>query len=200
VAECVSKLGRRAVLVCGDLADPDAPERIVSETVERLGGLAVLVNNASIFEETPFEQADAVTWERFFRVNALAPALLAREAAPIMRGGGGGRVINLIDIYVERPLRRFAPYVVSKGALTALTRSLAVELAPEITVNGVAPGIAVFPPDYDEQTRQRLIRRVPLQREGSPEQIARVVRFLAAEGDYITGQVIVVDGGRSIQP
>jgi len=200
VADAVRAMGRKATLVCGDLADASVPERLVVETVKQLGGLAVLVNNAAIYERIPLREAEAGTWERYWRINTLAPALLARAAGPIMQQWGQGCIVNLIDSYVDRPPRNLAPYLASKGALAALTRALAVELAPQVTVNGVSPGIAIFPEGYDEETRRRLIARVPLQRAGSTEQIAQAVRFLATEGDYITGQILSVDGGRSIQP
>lgn len=197
VGRLVRRKGRRAALVRGDLADPATPERLVREVVESLGRLDVLVNSASSFDRTPFEQVDAAAWERTFAVNTIAPALLARAAAPAMRSGGGGRIVNLIDIMAERAVKGYAAYLASKAALASVTRSLALELAPEITVNGVAPGIAVFPEHYDQATRQRLVLRVPLGRPGSPEEVARLVRFLVTEGDYITGAIIPIDGGRS---
>jgi len=166
--------------------------------VRDLGRLDVLVNNASVFEKTPIEQADAAAWERILRTNTIAPALLARAAAPIMRQAGAGRIVNLIDILADRPIKGYGPYCASKAALAGLTRSLALELAPEITVNGIAPGVAVFAEDYDQDLGSRLTAKVPLKRTGSPEEIAAVVRFLVAQGDYITGQIIAVDGGMSL--
>jgi len=200
VADAIGQMGRRAALVSGDLTDPKAPKRIVSQAVEGLGRVDVLVNNASVFGKTPIEQVDAETYERMFLVNTIGPGLLARAVAPLMRSAGAGRIVNLVDILIERPLKRYGPYCASKAALANLTRSLALELAPEITVNAIAPGIAVFPDDYSEELRHRLISRVPLQRAGTPEGIAALVRFLVTEGDYITGQIIAVDGGRSIVP
>ena len=194
----IRDMGRRAVVVAGDLADPESPNRAVAQVVRDLDRLDVLVNNASVFEMRPLEQADAAAWERILRINTIAPALLAQAAAPFMRQAGAGRIVNLIDILAERPIKRHGPYCASKAALAALTRSLALELAPEITVNGIAPGIAVFPENYDEDLRRRLTAKVPLKRTGSPEQIAALVRFLVTEGDYITGQIIAVDGGMSL--
>lgn len=199
-ANAIRDLGRRVAVIPSDLADPAVSERIVAQAAKELGGLHILVNNASIFEKTPLEQADAQTWERLLRINTIAPALLARAAAPLMRAGGGGRIINLVDVLADRPIKRHGPYCASKAALTALTRSLALELAPQITVNGIAPGIAIFPEEYDADLRQRLIARVPLRREGTPEEVAALVRFLVAEGDYLTGQIINLDGGSSISP
>ncbi len=200
LAEEIRTLGRRAVLVRGDLADPSMPARIVAETVEQLGRLDVLVNNASIFEKTPIDHADPTHWERVFRVNVIAPAMLSRAAAPHMKACGAGRIVNFTDILADRPSRGYDAYCASKAALASLTRSLARDLAPEITVNAIAPGVAVFPDSYDDKTRERIIARVPLAREGTPEEIAAAIRFLVADADYITGQVIPVDGGRSIRP
>jgi len=200
VAEAIGKMGRRVALVSGDLTDPKAPEQIVAQTMDGLGRVDVLVNNASVFEKMPIERLNADTCERMLLINTIGPSLLARASAPIMRKAGAGRIINLVDILADRPAKRYGPYSASKAALATLTRSLALELAPEITVNAVAPGIALFPDDYGEDLRARLISRVPMQRAGTPEEIAALVRFLVAEGDYITGQIIAVDGGRSIVP
>lgn len=193
----IEHLGRRAALVEGDLAEARVPQRIVDRAVESLGRLDILVNNASVFAKTPLADADAATWETLLRVNVVAPALLARAVAPMMRAAGAGRIINLVDLLADRPVKAYGPYCASKAALVNLTRTLALELAPQITVNAVAPGIAVFPDDYDSELRGRLVSRVPLQREGTPEEIAAVVRFLVVEGDYITGQILHVDGGWS---
>jgi pteridine reductase len=191
---------RRVLLVQGDLADIGTPARLVDEVMGRLGRLDILVNNASTFDRVELERTTPELWQRTFRVNALAPALLAQAAAPHMRTVGGGRIINLTDIMADRPPRRYAAYCMSKAALAGLTRCLAIELAPEITVNAIAPGIAEFPEHYDHETRERLVDRVPLKRAGTPEEVAALVRFLVTEGGYITGQVIPLDGGRSIRP
>lgn len=197
VAELIRGQGRRAALVQGDLADLAVTGEIVAEAAKALGRLDVLVNSAASFERVEIADADAAVWSETLALNTIAPALLARAAAPIMRAGGGGRIVNLIDITAERAVKGYAAYTASKAALASLTRSLAVELAPDITVNGVAPGIAEFPADYDAALRERLIAQVPLKRAGTPEDIARLVRFLVTEGDYITGAIIPVDGGRS---
>ncbi|MBP7937912.1 MAG: SDR family oxidoreductase [Phycisphaerae bacterium] len=197
LAAQIQRLGRRAALVCGDLAEAATPQHVVSQTVDRLGRLDILVNNASVFNKTPLAQADAATWNTMLRLNLIAPALLARAAAPLMQSAGGGRIINLVDMLADRPVKAYGPYCASKAALANLTRTLALELAPQVTVNAVAPGIAVFPQDVEKELRSRLITRVPLRREGTPEEIAAVVRFLVVEGDYITGQIIHVDGGWS---
>jgi pteridine reductase len=200
LADDIRDMGRRSVLVRGELADPAVPSRLILETVGKLGGLHILVNNASTFDSVEVEDWSEQYWEQTFRVNLFAPAMLARAAVPHMRSAGEGRIINLTDILAERPIKRFAAYCSSKAALVSLTRSLARELAPEITVNAVAPGIAAFPDDYDRALREKLTGRVPMGRSGTPEEVAAVVGFLVGEGDYITGEVIAVDGGRSIVP
>lgn len=197
VGEAVLRLGRRALVVAGDLADPAVPERLVGEVAVGLGRLDVLVNSAAGFERMDLHQLDAAAWTRTLAVNTVAPALLVRAAADLMRTGGRGRIINLLDVLAERGIPGYAAYVASKAALAAVTRCLALELAPDITVNGVAPGIAEFPDDFDQATRDRLIERVPLRRAGTPEEVARLVRFLAVEAGYITGAIIPIDGGRS---
>jgi pteridine reductase len=200
VADEIRRLGRRAFPVGGDLADPAAPAAVVRDVAGELGRLDILVNNASDFSSVNLDGWTDRHWEEMFRVNLFAPAMLAQATVPLMRRGGGGRIINLTDILAERPIKHFAAYCASKAALVNLTRSLARELAPEITVNAIAPGIAVFPDHYDQNLREKLTQRVPLMRPGSPEEIAATVRFLVAAGDYITGQVVTVDGGRSIVP
>lgn len=194
----IHAIGRRVKTIPADLADAASCEAVVDHAVASLGRLDILVNNAAIFPKSPLEQASASAWQKVLNVNLVAPALLARRAAPVMRRAGEGRIVNLIDILADRPVKNFGPYCASKAALATLTRTLALELAPQITVNGIAPGIAMFPENYDAELRQRLIDRVPLKREGTPEEIARLVRFLVAEGDYITGQIIALDGGSSV--
>lgn len=194
----IQALGRRAVLVPGDLGESGAPASIVGATIGQLGRLDILVNNASVYHETLLAPGSVAEWERVFRINVLAPAMLCAAAVPYMRRAGQGRIVNLTDILAERPVRGFSAYCASKSALSSLTRGLAIELAPEITVNAVAPGIAVFPDDYPPDKRQRIVSRVPLAREGTPQDIAAAVRFLVAAGDYITGQTITVDGGWSV--
>jgi len=201
VARQVRALGRQATTISGNLSDPGTWPRIVDQTVEFLGRLDILVNNASMFltdAADRIETFDVGIWESMLRMNAVAPAALCHHAAPRMRASGQGHIVNLCDISSERPWPENLAYCVSKAALTALTRGLARALAPEICVNGIAPGIAVFPESYPADVRERLTRKVPLAREGTPQEVASLVRFLVEMGDYITGQVIPIDGGRSI--
>jgi pteridine reductase len=198
LADSLSKRGRRVVTVPGDLADPACPAEIVEQVHRQLGRLDVLINNAAVFAPDPAGGFAAEHWHRTIQVNAIAPAALIEAAADLLAAGGQGKVVNLCDISAERPWRGHLAYCASKAALVSLTRAYARTLAPRVQVNGVSPGIAAFPDSYPDDLRRRLVARVPLEREGSPEDIARTVRFLVEHGHYITGQIINVDGGRSI--
>lgn len=198
LAEMVRKAGRKVLLLQKDLADADAPARLVEATVEHFGRLDVLVNNASVFNIDPPEGFKLEFWQRTMQINALAPAGLIAHAAEALAKSGAGKVVNMADIAAERPWGNYQAYCASKAALVAVTRAAAVKLAPHVQVNAVAPGIALFPEAFTPAQHARLLAKVPLQRAGTPEEIARVVRFLVEHGDYITGEVINVDGGRSV--
>lgn len=197
----IRALGRRAVAVQGDLEHAGHRSGVVAQTVESLGGLDVLVNNAALFAQgqpDTLENFNDAAWERMFRVNLLAPLALVHHAKTHLAASGAGKVVNLGDSATERPGASHLAYSASKAALVAMTRALARSLAPDVQVNMVAPGIAVFPESYTPELRRKLVARVPLRREGSPDEVARCVRYLVSEGDYITGQVIPIDGGRSV--
>lgn len=200
LVEIVRQFGRRAIAIQGDLTDSAQRSKIVAQTVEALGSLDVLVNNASVFlTEQPdtIDDFNANLWEEMLRINLIAPAGLVHDARPHLQARGVGRIINLCDIAADRPYPEHLAYCCAKAGLVALTKALARALAPSITVNGVSPGIALFPESYDDHRRESLVARVPLRRAGTPEDIAKAVRFLAESGDYMTGQIITVDGGRS---
>ena len=197
----VGDLGRRALAVSGDLNEPADWPRIVQRTVDELGRLDILVNNASAFPvDSPdtIEGFDPRLWERILRVNLIAPMALAHHARPHLEERGGGKIVNLCDTSSDRPWPDHLAYCCSKAALAALTKGLARALAPGVRVNGVAPGIAVFPDEYSPQLRSHLISQVPLGRAGTPEEIAQFVRFLVESGDYMTGAIVRIDGGRSL--
>ncbi|HNQ24790.1 MAG TPA: SDR family oxidoreductase [Phycisphaerae bacterium] len=196
----VAALGVPSCCLSGELEDPDSWAELVRGTVAKLGRLDVLVNNAAafVFGEDTVEGFDVRQWERMLRVNLVAPMGLVHHARRYLAASGRGSVVNLCDISAERPWPAHLSYCASKAGLVNVTRALARALAPEVRVNAVAPGIAEFPEYYSESLRRELIAQVPLKRPGSPEQVARAVRFLAESGDFITGQVIAVDGGRSI--
>ncbi|MBO9717412.1 MAG: pteridine reductase [Pseudoxanthomonas sp.] len=175
----------------------DRLPELVAATVGHYGRLDALVNNASAFYPTPFGTTTPQQWDALFAVNARAPFFLAQAAAPHLRAVHGA-IVNLADLYAGRPLAGHAPYSATKAALVSLTRALALELAPQVRVNAVAPG-AILWPDQEQAagTRQAILDATALGRIGEPEDIAAAVAWLlSADAAYITGQVLHVDGGR----
>ena len=189
--------GRRAAVVPGDLAVPEDCRRVVRESIAALGGLDFLVHSASNFHRASLAETDANLWDSAMDVNARAGFLMAREAAPTL-AERRGRVVLVSDFLAESPARNYLAHSVSKAAVEGLVRSLAVELAPEVAVNGVAPGTVLPPEGTPAEEIDRLARRVPAKRIGSAEDVAETVVFLCAGPSFLTGQVIRVDGGRSI--
>lgn len=201
LAANVLSMGRKAIAVQGDLADVESWPVIVGQAVGELGGLDVVVNNASTFLTATPDTVDAFdppVWDAMFRIHMLAPMGLAHYAKPHLSRSGRGSIVNLCDISTQRPWPDHLAYCSTKAGLVALTRGLARALAPSIRVNAVSPGIAAFPDEYSTQLRLEITRQVPLAREGTPEGVARLVRFLIDSADYVTGQVIAIDGGRSV--
>jgi len=196
-AAACAAAGRPAELFPADLSDAAAAAGLVQAVVARFGRLDVLVNNASVFEPMTLADFSVAQWERTLRVNLTAPLVLAHAAHEALRQARG-RVVNLCDAGTLRPWPDYLAYMVSKGALETLTRVLARALAPEVNVVGVAPGVAAWPDDYDQTRRERLLAKIPLRRAGSPEDIAAAVEFLLRDGDYITGVILPVDGGRRL--
>lgn len=188
-----------AGLVRANLLDPAGLPEIVRNTIARFERLDVLVNNASSFFPTPVGEITTEAWEDLIGTNVRAPLFLSQAAAPHLKKSGG-TIINITDIHADRPLKNYVIYSVAKAALAGLTRSLARELGPEVRVNGVAPGPVLWPEDgsFDELARQRVISHTLLKRAGEPEDIASAVHYLVAEAPYVTGQIIAVDGGRSV--
>jgi pteridine reductase len=181
-----------------DLLNVDATKRLVTDVVEWAGRLDGLVNNASTFYPTPVGEITEQAFNDLFGSNFKAPLFLSQEAAPHLRRTRGG-IVNIVDIHAQRPLRNHPVYGPAKAALAMLTRSLAKDLAPEIRVNGVSPGAILWPEDgVSETVQQTILRQVPLQHAGDPDDIAGCVLYLLRDADYVTGQIIAVDGGRSI--
>jgi pteridine reductase len=187
------------MLVRGDLANGEKLQRnLVYEAVERFGRLDVLVNNAARFYPTPIGEATEEQWTDLLDTNLKAPFFLAQLAAPHLKKTNGA-IVNIADIYGERPLPTYSIYSIAKAGVIMLTKTLARELGPEVRVNAVAPGAVLWPEaGLDEMSKQRLISRAPLKRVGDPQEIARAVVFLVRDATYTTGQVIAVDGGRSV--
>lgn len=179
------------------LEDPSSREDLVATVRERFGRLDALVNNAAVFPRTPLAEVTLDGLRAVLAVNLEAPLFLSLACAPLLKSSRGA-VVNLVDIYAAYPLRHHLPYSISKAALAAATRALAVELAPEVRVNAVAPGIALFPDDYDPEAKRRLLDRTLLRREGGAEEIAAAVYYLIAETHTTTGQILTVDGGRTV--
>ncbi|MGB4858246.1 MAG: pteridine reductase [Dokdonella sp.] len=198
LAELESIRPASTLAVHADLADLSAPDLLVSATLACFGRLDALVNNASVFFPTPMGTIDSDQWDALFNVNARAPLLLAQAAAPALREARGA-IVNLVDIYSERPLPDHPVYVMSKAALVAMTQALAIDLAPNIRVNAVAPGAILWPQDGSStERRDDIIARTPLARAGNAEEIANTVLWLLRDAGFITGQIIRVDGGRSL--
>jgi pteridine reductase len=187
-----------AARVKADLLAPVAPRALVEGVLARFGRLDILVNNASSFYPTPVGKIEARHWEEIVGSNLRAPLFLSQEAAPHLAKESGA-IVNVADIHAERPLKGYPVYSVAKAGLVALTRSLALELAPAVRVNAVAPGAIAWPEDgqFEPPERGRILATTPLARMGRMEEIAEAVHFLAT-APFVTGQVLAVDGGRSI--
>ena len=179
-----------------DLAEFDRLPELVAQTVGRFGRLDALVNNASGFEPTPIGATTPAQWDALFASNARAPFFLAQAAAPHLQASSGA-IVNLVDIYAERPLRGHAVYCMAKAALLMMTGSLALELGPRVRVNAVSPGAILWPEDDDDTAAQdAMLARTPLGRTGTPQEVAEAVRWLLQDATYSTGQVLRLDGGR----
>lgn len=189
-----------ALCVQADLLDQAALKKMVDDAVQHFGRLDALVNNASSFYATPLAEINERQWDDLLGTNLKAPLFLAKAAAYELKKSGGA-IVNIADIHAERPMQGHILYSAAKAGLVALTKGLAQELAPEVRVNAVAPGVIIWPESddwQDEAQRNRIVEHTLLKREGEPDDIARTVQFLLEDAPYITGQVIAVDGGRSI--
>ncbi|WP_257449928.1 SDR family NAD(P)-dependent oxidoreductase [Archangium lipolyticum] len=199
VARKARALGRAATVYRADLGSPQGVDSLASTLRQAHPAIDVLVNNAGIFERLAFEDITREQYHRMMGINLEAPFFLTQGLLPALRAAPRPLVVNLTDIAGERAESHYAHYSASKAGLIMLTRALAVELAPQVRVNAVSPGTVIFPEHFDEAARQAYLSRIPFGREGSPEDVARVVVFLAREAPYISGQVIAVDGARSVQ-
>ena len=181
-----------------DLLDTAANAQLVADVVNWAGRLDGLVNNASTFYPTPVGEITEEHWNDLTGSNFKAPLFLSQAAAPHLRENGGS-IVNIVDIHAQRPLRDHTLYGSAKAALAMLTRSLAKDLAPHIRVNGVSPGAILWPEGGMTETAQEsILRQIPLQRAGNPDDIAGCVVYLVRDASYVTGQIIAVDGGRSL--
>ena len=188
-----------ARLVQAELLDPQAPARLVDGARALKGRLDILVNNASSFYPTPLGGVTEAHWDDLMGPNLKAPFFLAQAAAPLLRAARGC-IVNLVDIHAERPLAHHPVYSMAKAANAMMVKALARELGPEVRVNGIAPGAILWPEQgQSDDAKQEILARTALARPGEPADIARTLLFLVRDADYITGQIIAVDGGRTIQ-
>jgi pteridine reductase len=189
-----------AYCVQADLLDVVALKGLIESSINCFGHLDALVNNASSFYATPLDKINEGHWNDLMGTNLRAPLFLAQAAAEELRRRHG-TIVNIADIHSDRPMHRHVLYSAAKAGLVALTKGLAQEMAPQVRVNAVSPGVIIWPEDQewqDEEVRRKIVEHTLLKREGNPDDIARTVKFLIADAPYITGQVISVDGGRSI--
>jgi pteridine reductase len=181
-----------------DLTQPDqAAGHIATMLASFSPRLDVLVNNASLYEPSSLTDFTLDQSRRLFAIHVETPALLARTLEPHLRQSRG-HIINMSDLLAERPWPEYLLYSATKAALSSLTLGLARALAPDVTVNAIAPGVVQWPDDYPQEDRDKYLKRVPLGRAGTPEHVADLVHFLCTKGSYITGQILRLDGGRSI--
>lgn len=183
-----------------DLKNIETHATLVGKVIEKWGRLDVLVNNASSFYPTPLGKITEASWEDLLGSNLKAPLFLSQTAAPYLEKETGC-IINMVDIQAQRPMKQYSLYCVAKAGLVMLTKSLAKELGPSVRVNAIAPGIALWPDDereVDPGLRERIIKRTALKRPGTPQDLAETVSFLVNHAPYITGQIIAVDGGLSL--
>ena len=198
-AELNTVRANSVALVQADLLNAAGLAEIVKNTLARFERIDALVNNASTFYPTPMGAITPAQWDDLMGSNLKAPLFLAQAAAPHLKKTGGS-IVNITDIHAERPLKNYVVYSIAKAGLVGLTRTLARELGPEVRVNAVAPGPILWPEDdsFDAVSRQRIISHTLLKRVGEPDDIARAVYYFIAEAPYVTGEVLAVDGGRSV--
>jgi len=198
VAELEALRPGSALAVRADLREVERMPGLVAAAVARCGRLDVLVNNASTFYPTPVGTITAAQFDDLVGTNLRAPLFLSQAAAPTL-AAARGLIINMVDIHGRRPLRAHPVYSAAKAGLVMLTQSLARELGPEVRVNGIAPGPVMWPErDLEDALKAEIIAKTALQRSGSPEDIARAAYFFAVDAPYVTGQILAVDGGRSL--
>ena len=192
----VESYGGSAKLFQADLSLEVECQNLIEQIKNSINRLDLLVNNASLFAPLPFDQLDLKSWQDMFAVNLQAPFLLSQGLLSYLKQTEG-LIINLCDIGAERPLKGYSHYSSSKSGLIGLTRALAVELAPTVRCVGISPGQVAWPPHYSSSQREKLAARIPMQKGGTPQDIATLVRFIALEAQYINGAIIPVDGGLS---
>lgn len=190
----IEALGRRAFLETADLSDDDAVDALAARIIAAHGTLDVVVHNAAIFEELSFKDIDRARFRRMQRINVEAPFFLTQGLLPALAKSEAPVIVHIVDVTADRPMNHYAHYTTSKAALAGLTKALTIELAPKVRVCGVAPGIVAFPKDFSPEQRAHILQRIPLRREGSPDDVGRAVAFLV-RSPYMNGVLLPVDGG-----
>jgi len=186
------------ILIQADLSETNKISEMIREAVKGWGRIDAIVNNASSFYPTPIGDIDEKVWDDLINSNLKAPLFLSQAAAPYLKQQQGC-IVNIVDIHADRPLKNHTVYCIAKAGLVMLTKSLARELAPEVRVNAIAPGAILWPEnDIDDVTKKRILSGTVLKRQGSADDIATAVRFLIKEANYMSGQVLTVDGGRTL--
>jgi pteridine reductase len=198
LVEQIKAKSRRCLAIRADLTQPEsAAAAIGAQLSSQFQRLDLLHNNASLYEPSSLAQADVQQMRRFWAIHAESPVLLCKALQPLL-AAAGGCVVNMVDLQVEHPDPNYLTYCASKGALWNLTLGLARAMAPHVRVNGIAPGVVEWAKDQTEQEKQQYLKRVPLARPGTPQDVAEAVLFLCTTGSYITGQILRLDGGRSV--
>ena len=196
-AELNEKRENSVVLIQTDLHKIDSLPALIKEATAAWGQLDILINNASSFYKTPIGKVDEIQWDDLMGSNLKAPFFLSQAAAPELKRNHGC-IINMVDIHADRPLKSYPVYSMAKAGLVMMTRALAGELGPEVRVNAIAPGAILWPENIDEVTKQRIVSRTFLKRKGDPDDIAKAILYLIRDALYMSGQVLTIDGGRSL--
>lgn len=183
--------------VCADLDDFSSYATLIEESQAQFGKLNGLINNASEFFPSNLGEVTLEHWDRLMNSNLKAPFFLSQAAIPYLKQTNGN-IINIVDIHADKPMKDYTVYCIAKAGLAMLTKSLAKELGPEIRVNGIAPGAVMWPDDMPEAVRQDIISRTALKQVGSAQDIAKAILFILRDATYVTGQILAVDGGRSL--
>lgn len=192
----IEAMGKRAIIIQSDLMQPDQVTRLMDQT-RSIGIIYALINNAAIFEPLSLMETTLEDWQRHLMINLTAPFLLSKQFAAMVSQNQEGRIINILDWRALRPGKEYLPYTISKAALAALTKSLALELAPIITVNGLALG-AILPPSHKDTPDEGMLNNIPAKRWGKISEVEDALLFLLDGPSYITGEIIHVDGGRHL--
>lgn len=193
----IEEAGGSGEVFGADLTEPAAATQLITDVVERFGGLDVLVNSAAVMIRTPFGSTTAEQWDAIMALNVRAPFLLAQSAASHLRAARGV-IVNIADLAAFETWPGYIPHGLSKAGVVYMTRALARVLAPEVRVAGIAPGTVLLPEHWSDADEERLRRTTPLQRSGSPADVTATVLFIL-ESDYLTGETIIVDGGRHVR-